>query len=50
MARKPKGGPVPALRVVADPPDFPDAQSEMDASQLSELARSFWAKSGNDQT
>ena len=50
MARKPKGGPVPALRVVADLPDFPDAQPEMDASQLSELARSFWAKSGNDQT
>lgn len=46
MARKPKGGPVPALRVVADPPGFPDAQPEMDASQLSELARSFWAKSG----
>lgn len=50
MARKPKGGPVPALRVVADLPDFPDVQPEMDASQLSELARSFWAKSGNDQT
>lgn len=50
MARRPKGGPVPALRVVAGPPDFPDAQPDMDASQLSELARSFWAKSGNDQT
>ena len=28
-------------------PAFPVAQPDLDASELSDLARSFWAKSGN---
>ena len=47
MARKKQGGEATAPRPVAAPLVFPAAQPALTASDLSDLARCFWAKSGN---
>ena len=47
MARKEKKSSVTPAREVAGPPDFPSAQPGLGCADLSELARSFWAKSGD---
>lgn len=47
MARKKQGSEATAPRPVAAPPVFPAAQPALTASDLSDLARCFWAKSGN---
>lgn len=47
MARKDKKISVTPAREIAGPPDFPSAQPTLGCADLSELARSFWAKSGD---
>lgn len=47
MARKEKKSSVTSARQVAGPPDFPSAQPGLGCADLFELARSFWAKSGD---
>ena len=47
MARKEKKSSVTPALEVAGPPDFPSAQPTLGSAALSELARSFWAKSGD---
>ena len=47
MARKKVSVETPSVPAVATAPVFPAARSDLDASELSDLARSFWAKSGN---
>lgn len=45
MARKEKKSSVTHAREVTGPPDFPSAQPGLGCADLSEMARSFWAKS-----
>ena len=47
MARKKVSVETPSVLAVATAPIFPAARSDLDASELSDLARSFWTKSGN---
>ena len=47
MARKEKKSLLSPAREVAGPPDFPSTQPSLGCADLSELARSFWAKSGD---
>ena len=47
MARKDKKISVTPAREIAGPPDFPSAQPTLGCADLSELARSFWAKRGD---
>ena len=50
MARKDADSSGFSTRVVAVPPVFPSAQPELDASLLTDLARCFWAKSGDGES
>ena len=50
MARKDADSSDFSTRVVAAPPVFPSAQPELDASLLTDLARCFWAKSGDGES
>ena len=50
MARKDADSSGFSTRVVAAPPVFPSAQAELDASLLTDLARCFWAKSGDGES
>ena len=50
MARKDADSSGFSSRVVAAPPVFPSAQPELDASLLTDLARCFWAKSGDGES
>ena len=47
MARKEKKSSITPAREVAGPPDFPSTQHSLVCADLSELTRSFWAKSGD---
>ena len=46
MARKKVSVETPSVLAVATAPIFPAARSDLDASELSDLARCFWAKTG----
>ena len=50
MARKDADSSGFSTRAVAAPPVFPSAQPELDASLLTDLARCFWAKSGDGES
>lgn len=51
MVRKIKAGTATATqRRIFGVPEFPLSQPQLEACELSELARSFWAKSGNAET
>ena len=50
MARKDADSSGFGTRVVAAPPVFPSARPELDASLLTDLARCFWAKSGDGES
>lgn len=47
MARKQQRGSVPVTEVVSDAPEFHSPQPDLGAQCLSDLARCFWAKSGD---
>ena len=47
MARKKQGSEATAPRPVAAPPVFPAARPDLAVSELSDLARCFWAKTGS---
>ena len=47
MARKQQRGLVPVTEVVPDAPEFHSPQPDLSAQCLSDLARCFWAKSGD---
>ena len=47
MARKKEGSEATAPRPVAAPPIFPAARPDLAVSELSDLARCFWAKTGS---
>ena len=46
MARKKVSVETPSVLAVVTAPVFPAARSDLDASELSDLARCFWAKTG----